>query len=147
MDSRGWQSDSQWIGRKTGTPSPEEALALGLSSNQHIHRLERLRTADGEALAIELAVIPVEFLPDLSLVDKSLYTALDRLGNKPVSGLQRITASLATQKEAQLLDMAKGAAVLRIERRGYLSDGRCVEYTRSAYRGDRYDFLSEMRAK
>lgn len=145
MGSRGWQADSQWIQRKTGIPSPEEALALSLTTGQQIHRLERLRTADGEPLAIELAVIPVQFLPDLSLVGKSLYTALERLGNKPVSGLQRITASLATQKEARLLDINKGAAVLRIERRGYLPDGRCVEFTRSAYRGDRYDFLSELR--
>jgi GntR family transcriptional regulator len=145
MGNRGWQPGSQWIQRKTGTPSPEEALALGLNMGQQIHRLERLRTADGEALAIELAVIPVLFLPDLSLIDTSLYTALESLGNKPVSGLQRITASLSTQKEAKLLDIASGAAVLRIERRGYLPDGRCVEFTRSAYRGDRYDFLSELR--
>lgn len=145
MGNRGWQPGSRWIQRKTCAPSPEETLALGLSIGQQIHRLERLRTADGEPLAIELAVIPVLFLPALSLVDASLYAALERLGNKPGSGLQRITASLATSKEAKLLDIPDGAAILRIERRGYLSDGRCVEFTRSAYRGDRYDFLSELR--
>ena len=30
-------------------------------------------------------------------------------------------------------------------RHGYLADGRPVEFTRSVYRGDRYDFVAEMR--
>jgi GntR family transcriptional regulator len=30
-------------------------------------------------------------------------------------------------------------------RYGYLADGRPVEFTRSVYRGDRYDFVAEMR--
>jgi GntR family transcriptional regulator len=30
-------------------------------------------------------------------------------------------------------------------RYGYLADGRAIEFTRSVYRGDRYDFVAEMR--
>jgi hypothetical protein len=39
-----------------------------------------------------------------------------------------------------------GSAILRIERRGFLESGRPVELTTSAYRGDRYDFVSTMSA-
>jgi GntR family transcriptional regulator len=145
MENRGMQSGSRWLERKTCAPSPEETLALGLGFGQRIQRLERIREAGGEPLAIERAAIPEHLLPDLSLVGTSLYAALEQLGHKPVNGLQRITASLATPDEAHLLDIPPGAAILRIERRSYLRDGRAVEFTRSAYRGDRYDFLSELR--
>jgi GntR family transcriptional regulator len=33
---------------------------------------------------------------------------------------------------------------LFIERISYLPDGRTVEYTRSFYRGDTYDFVAEL---
>jgi GntR family transcriptional regulator len=33
---------------------------------------------------------------------------------------------------------------LFIERISFLSDGRIVEYTRSRYRGDSYDFVAEL---
>ena len=39
-----------------------------------------------------------------------------------------------------------GAACLEIERRAFLPDGRAVEFTRSIYRGDAYDFAAELNA-
>ena len=147
MADRGMTPGSRWIERITASPSPEEIMALGLSLGQKVQRLARIRTAGDEPMAIERAAVPVAFLPDLSAVGDSLYAALGALGHKPVGGLQRITASLATPHEAALLEIADGAAVLRIIRHGYLPDGRAVEFTRSAYRGDRYDFVSELRNK
>jgi GntR family transcriptional regulator len=37
-----------------------------------------------------------------------------------------------------------GSAGLSIERVSYLASGRVVEFTRSLYRGDAYDFVAEM---
>ena len=68
----------------------------------------RIRTANDEPLALEQATVPARFLPDLGQVTTSLYDALDRLGNKPVTGLQRITASLATEAEAGHLCVPPG---------------------------------------
>jgi GntR family transcriptional regulator len=36
-------------------------------------------------------------------------------------------------------------ASLHIERISYLASGRVVEFTRSIYRGDTYDFVAELR--
>jgi GntR family transcriptional regulator len=33
---------------------------------------------------------------------------------------------------------------LRIERRTRIPDGRIVEFTRSVYRGDRYEFVTDL---
>ena len=43
------------------------------------------------------------------------------------------------------LGIAVGSPVMATVRYGYLADGRPVEFTRSVYRGDRYDFVAEMR--
>ena len=78
-------------------------------------------------------------------VADSLYAALDARNQRPVRGLQRLQASLASAEEAKLLSVPPGAAVLRIERRSFLASGAPVEFTRSIYRGDRYDFITEVR--
>jgi GntR family transcriptional regulator len=145
MHNRGYVPGSVWIEKSTGLPTPDEAMNLALSLDQPVQRLTRVRMADGEPLAIERAVIPVHFLPDINSISASLYGALDARGMRPVRGLQRLQASLATAQEAKLLCVPTGAAVLRIERRGFLATGTPVEFTRSAYRGDRYDFVTEVR--
>ena len=145
MLNRGQTPGSIWIERAMGLPTPEEALALALSPDQHVQRLARVRTANDEPLAIERAVIPAQFLPGGAEIGASLYSALEAHGARPVRGLQRLQASLATPAEAKLLSIPTGSAILRIERRGFLASGMPVEFTRSAYRGDRYDFVTEVR--
>ncbi|MCL1629857.1 GntR family transcriptional regulator [Roseibaca sp. V10] len=142
---RGMTPGSVWLEKTMAPASSEDVLVFGLPVASQVARFLRIRTANDEPLALEQATVPARFLPDLSRVGMSLYDALDKLGNKPVTGLQRITASLATEEEAGHLCVPPGAAILRIERRGYLRDGTMVEFTRSAYRGDRYDFVSELR--
>ncbi|MDE1899900.1 MAG: UTRA domain-containing protein, partial [Xanthomonadaceae bacterium] len=46
--------------------------------------------------------------------------------------------------QARLLELPAGSAALYIERRAYRADGRAVEFTRSFYRGDVYDFVAEL---
>ncbi len=145
MANRGQAPGSVWLEKATGLPTPDEAMTLGLAPGQAVHRIARVRTADGEPLAIERAVIPAQYLPSLSDLGASLYAALEARGARPVRGLQRLQASLATPQEAKLLSLPAGAAILRIERRGFLANGAAVEFTRSAYRGDRYDFVTEVR--
>ena len=48
-------------------------------------------------------------------------------------------------ESAALLDVTPGVASLHIERTSYLPSGRVVEFTRSIYRGDTYDFVAELR--
>jgi len=63
---------------------------------------------------------------------------------RPVRAVQRISATNLTSRDAGLLEVAVGAAGLRIERVSYLPSGRVVEFTRSIYRGDAYDFAAEL---
>ena len=104
-----------------------------------------MRLSGGEPLAIEHAVVPADCLPDLSTIGDSLYEAMGRSGFRPTSGTQRVRASLATPTEAGLLSVRQNSEVLRIERLTRIPGGRVVEFTRSVYRGDRYDFVTELK--
>ena len=145
MANRGSRPGSIWIEKTIAPPTPEEVMTLAVAPGAMVVRIARVRTADDEPLAIERATVPASLLPPIEEIGDSLYAALDRRGNRPVRGLQRLQSSLASPAEAQLLGIPVGAAILRIERRSYLATGAPVEFTRSAYRGDRYDFVTEVR--
>ncbi|GGK48738.1 GntR family transcriptional regulator [Salinarimonas ramus] len=145
MSTRGRTAGSRWLSKEIARVGPSEALALGLSPGEPVLRLSRVRTAEDEPLAIEIATVPTWALDAPERVGASLYAALAQAGYRPARGVQRLQASLATAQEGKLLDVAPGSAVLRIERRAFLADGRPVEFTVSAYRGDRYDFVATLR--
>lgn len=143
--SRGEDPGVIWMIRTYATPTDEEALALDISNSTKVVRLGRVRLSGGEPLAIEHAVVLAEFLPDLTQLGDSLYEALTTNGARPVSGTQRIRAALATPTEAAILCIEEKCEILRIERLTRMSDGKAIEFTRSAYRGDRYEFVSEIK--
>lgn len=145
MARRGKVSTSRWLERGLFMPSPDEMTSLGLSSEDSVSRITRLRIADGEPIAIERASLPTDILPNPLNVDTSLYETLDRDGHRPVRALQKISAINLTQADAELLLVQPGNAGLRIERISYLSSGRIAEFTQSIYRGDSYNFIAELR--
>jgi GntR family transcriptional regulator len=144
MQLRGLTTDSTWLERSVALPTPEEALRLSISPSDRICRFHRLRRADGLPLAIELAVVPQRFLDDPMAVESSLYAVLAEHGFQPVRALQRLHAVALLHQHAKLLDVPTGSPALFIERVSFLPDGRTVEFTKSYYRGDTYDFVAEL---
>jgi len=144
MRARGRTPRSVWLKRSEGTVTPEESLKLALSPGTLVYRFHRLRFADDEPMALELATIDASCLPSLDAVEDSLYDALERAGNRPVRALQRLHSMLLSAEQAKLLKARAGDAGLFVERLGYLRDGRAVELSQSYYRGDTYDFVAEL---
>ncbi len=145
MARRGLRAGSRWLERGIFPPSPEEMMALGLAADAQVARITRLRLAGSEPMAIERASLPFDVLPDPAVVETSLYQVLERDDHRPVRALQRISAINLAEDDADLLHVRTGAAGLKIERTSYLPGGRVVEFTRSIYRGDAYDFVAELR--
>ena len=146
MRARGRNPRSVWLKRSEGTVTPEESLKLALSPGTLVYRFHRLRFADDEPMALELATIDASCLSSLDAVQDSLYDALERAGNRPVRALQRLHSMLLSAEQAKLLKARTGDAGLFVERLGYLRDGRAVELSQSYYRGDTYDFVAELSA-
>ncbi|MFY8031097.1 MAG: GntR family transcriptional regulator, partial [Devosia sp.] len=57
MARRGMAVDSIWLDRGIYDPSPEETVALGLTSGERVARAARLRLSGGTPLAIERAAL------------------------------------------------------------------------------------------
>lgn len=145
MAGRGMAVNSVWLDRGLYRPSLEETTALGLADGEQVARVSRLRLSGQTPLAIERAALSASTLPDPDRVGNSLYVHLEKSGNRPIRAVQRIRAASLGAEDARLLDVSAGAAALHIERISYLASGRIIEFTRSIYRGDTYDFVAELR--
>ena len=146
MVRRGHVPGSRWISRELGYPSPDEVLALGLAPSEQVIRLARVRTADGAPIAVERASLRAALLGGEVHFGDSLYEALRQHGVFPQRAFQRLRAEVVRGQDARLLGLQDADPVLATERRSFTSEGRPVEFTRSIYRGDRYDYVVELRA-
>ncbi len=144
LHARGLDPRSEFFACEVGEVTPEESMAMNLSPGTRVARLNRVRYAGDEPLAIERSAVPASILPDPARVRDSLYVALEACGCRPRRALQRLRAVPLGARHARLLHVPVGSAGLNIERRSYLDDGRVVEFTTSWYRGDVYDFVAEL---
>ena len=111
---------------------------MGWLRDQRDRMADDLERAHGVLLARAEAEDP-------SLVERSLYKVLDAANLLPTRALQRFSAVNLEPLDAERLGVEPGTAALRIERISYLGDGNVVEFTRSFYRSDAYDFVAELR--
>lgn len=144
MQSRGLETGVTWLSRSVSAATPQEALVLNLSPGEAVARLNRLRSAAGKPLCIEMSVLPTRFLPDPMAVKNSLYQHLREMGRAPYRALQRLSAVSLIANLADKLELPAGAPALYIERRTFLENGTPLEFVSSHYRGDAYDFIVEL---
>ena len=143
MKARGMVASSRWLTRERGPVSPDEAMAMALSPGSVVQHYARVRLADDMPMALEYSTLPDGLIADPARVENSLYEALGV--HRPTRVLQRMRAVLLTPDQAALLEIHSASAALEIDRRGFDADGRIVEFTRSLYRGDSYDYIAELR--
>ena len=174
MRTRGVNTESIWLSRSSGLPTPEECDALEIMPEQQVSRLYRLRFADGKPMCLEHSVLPATILPDPGAIETSLYAWLEAHGRRPTRAVQSLSAHLADASQAHLLSVPTGSACLHIRRRSYLSyeklyrirsgsgpvtsdmlkldetdkiligKDRPIEFVRSYYRGDLYEYVAEL---
>lgn len=143
MRALGKEPGSEVLKFELRSASVEETVKLSIASGSKVVELRRLRTADGEPMGVETAVLPlarVEAITKVSFDELlSLYQLLqDRCGIQLKRADQWIEASLCTDAHASLLKIRVGEPVLRAQRLTYSADGDVVEWVRSVYRGDMY---------
>jgi GntR family transcriptional regulator len=115
---------------------------LRVTPGTAVLRITRLRSVDGEPLAVETIHVLDELVPalDLTAIETGSFYALLRhqYDVQPTDAEQTHEASAATPDEAALLGLPEGAPLLILDRVTRDQHGRYFEYTRAAYRGDRY---------
>jgi GntR family transcriptional regulator len=124
----------------------DTAAHLGLQPGQPVYRVERLRGVGGDPLAHECAHLVGRFprLRDELERHGSLYRTLREVYGIELGRVEdRIRSALADPHQARLLGIDVGLPLLLVHRTGWDTDDRPVEYTRSAFRGDRFSFIAQ----
>ena len=119
---------------------PEVAEQLELGPDAPVLRLERLRIAGDDPIALMRNFVPVGLLgigrEDLERT--GLYDLFRRSGITPHVATQRVGARKANDEEAELLEMEVGDPVLTMTRTAYDTAGRPIEYGSHSYPAESY---------
>ncbi|WP_047869430.1 GntR family transcriptional regulator [Nocardiopsis sp. RV163] len=125
------------------------AELLAIRSGGRVLRIERLRLANGEPMAVETAHLAARRFPGLRRqLDRyaSLYEALASAYDVSLAEAEAsIETVLATPDEARLLGVDVGLPLVLHCQHSFDGDGHPVEWVRSLYRGDRYKFVTRLR--
>ncbi|MBN9605662.1 MAG: GntR family transcriptional regulator [Actinomycetales bacterium] len=117
--------------------------ALGLSPAERVVHIRRVRTADDAPMCIEDSYLPEALVPGLvdALGEGSLYRTLDReFALRLERADQVIKVTVLEPDSAVALHVPPFSPAFLVQRTGYDTRGRAVEYAESLYRGDRYSY-------
>ncbi|KMM36446.1 GntR family transcriptional regulator [Guptibacillus hwajinpoensis] len=143
MKARGMEPSSKLVGFEI-VPAPTYiSEQLTIQEHAPVYEIKRIRLADGIPMALEKTYISANLVKGLTeeIVQSSLYHHIEnQLSIKIDEATQVLESSVATQQEAEYLNIQKGAPILLIQRNTTLTDGTSLEIVKSSYRGDRYKF-------
>jgi GntR family transcriptional regulator len=143
MRARGLRGGARVRQQRVVAAARPVATSLELTPGAPVVRVERVRTADEEPMAVETAHLPAARfggLVDADLAGDSLYRLLEeRWDARPTTAEQRVLVTRLDGAASRTLAVAPGACGLVTERRTRDQHGRPIEYVRSLYRADRYD--------
>jgi GntR family transcriptional regulator len=142
MRALGLKASSRVLDAETIPAPPEVASQLGITVNDPVFRLRRLRMADELPVAVEEIRLPAARFPGIDKINfsrVSLYQTLrTRFGIRVSRADEILEARSATLREAELLEVQPRSSLLVISRTLWSTDGLPVETAHSVYRGDRY---------
>jgi GntR family transcriptional regulator len=148
MVARGCVPASRVLRLEMEVPRAGVRQALHLPDGHPVVVLERLRLANGEPMALEVAWLHFpgyERLLEEDLSTQSLYSVLAaQYGMVPTRAEQHIAAAVGPRREQQLLGFQPGAPVFLARRITYDQNGLPFETVESVYRADRYTFYTEL---
>jgi GntR family transcriptional regulator len=121
---------------------------LEIAPGVPVIEIQRLRLIDDAPFQLVTSYLPYDLCPQLEHVDltnRSLYQFLEQdCGLWIARGRRFIEAVAASESEAQLLEIERGAPLVMLDSVSFLENGRPVEYFHAVHRGDRARFEVEL---
>jgi GntR family transcriptional regulator len=143
MRARGLNPGSRVLDQGVVAADDLVAVALGIEPGAEVVRVRRVRSADGEPMALEEAFLPAARFASLAADDlegASLFEVLEtRFGARFPVADQRVVAVEIVGEDANLLRVAPGRAGLKFHTILIDEDERPLAYAWSLFRGDRYE--------
>lgn len=124
---------------------PKICEALRLQEPDEAYHIVRLRTADGEPIALEDSYFPARRFPDLLdfQLAESIYGILRKhFGVVPAQSVQELEISLLDAEWAQIMGVPVDLPTLEIRRLAFTAEGEPFEFAHDIYRGDRIIFTA-----
>lgn len=116
---------------------------LEIAPGAPVAEIERVRTADGDPVALERAYLAAERFPGIEAADLehgSLFELLaGRYGVSLSHADQRVVSVAIEPDEASLLEVPEDSPGLRFHTLARAGNGTPAYYASSLYRGDRYE--------
>ncbi len=144
MKSRGIFPSSKLIDVRRIPAGIEVGSKLGLAQEAEVLRIERLRFADDDPIAIEVLFLNAIRFDGIAAAlgdNGSLYQLFSsNYGIELASAEETIEAVAAERREAELLGCSPGTPLLMLSRRTIDTRGQPTEFVQSLYRGDRFRF-------
>jgi GntR family transcriptional regulator len=143
MKARGLTPGSRVLSQGAEPCDDLVARRLGVEPGTKVVRVRRVRTADGEPMALEEAFLPADrfgTMADADLEGASLFDVLEtRFGARFPWADQQVVAIEIVGEDANLLRVAPGRAGLKFHSTLLDEDERPLAYAWSLFRGDRYE--------
>ena len=148
MVERGFKPVTQVLHQRVVPATEAVARYLGVEVSTPVIDIKRLRSVNDLPVHLVTSYIPYGLCPALASVDLtniSLYAFLENIcGLKLSRGRRFIEAVAATEAEAKLLQVKRGAPLIMLDSVSYLEDGTPIEYYHALYRGDISRFEVEL---
>jgi GntR family transcriptional regulator len=115
---------------------------LQLGPEDEIVVMERLRTADGEPVAIEISYLPAKYMPGVSkemfekkdAAQSSFDVMQKKFGLKPKRAVDELTVVAVEKREAELLGMEEGTPILLRFRITYSDEDAPIKCSRAVWK-------------
>jgi len=140
MRRLGKEPDTRLVAARPQSATETVAAALRIEAGSPTVYLERLRSASGTPMLLEMVHLSAERFPGLLQADlehHSLYDLLATRYRTPVArARETLEPVLVPAREARLLGVKARSLALLVEGLAYSIDGSPVEYGRTYVRGD-----------
>ena len=145
MASRGFTAGSRTLALVVTDKEEEISARLSLPRGSRLIKLERLRFAGEEPLAVETCYLSAEGFANvlqLQMERRSLFNILEEeFGLRLAYANEEVDATFADVQTAELLRIQAGAPLLRIRQLLYSTAAQAVAYSLGLYRSDRHSLL------
>jgi GntR family transcriptional regulator len=142
MRRRGLSPTARLLSIGLEEPGLEVAQALKLSPGERVYRARRLRSVNGEPVAVVTSYLPARIFSGIDkhdLENQSLYYIFEHSYKRKLQWAEEVIgAVVAGKEEASVLQTSPGCALLIIKETTYDSQNVAIEYSLSLLRADRY---------
>lgn len=144
MAAMGRQAHSKILDQGVGVFDETDPRALQAYVGRRYFFIQRLRLGDDEPIGIQSTYLRHDLcigIEDENLENESLYDVLASRYQVVITQIDHtVTAETANEPQAELLQIPFEAPLLFVNTIAYIQPGELIEFTRSYYRADRYEY-------